>query len=379
MSDLSKHLTKILTKEEHKMDGIYFTPPKDVKYIVTQIIKYNKDIKYILEPSCGSCEFIEYLDNTMNNVIIDGYESNKTIYTHIKKLKFKNKVTLYNQDFFNNRKKQKYDLIIGNPPYYEVTHKNNLFDSKKNNIYLLFILKCLSLLKEDGILAFVLPNSFLNNRYANKFREYLMKYEIHKIHLFENSKYLNTSQDTCLFILQNKPSISNKFSIKINDDIYFNSSKNIKLLNRLIRNSTTLKKLNIKVNVGTILWNENKALLTNDKKYTRLIYNTDIKNTTILDNSDTTKKRYIKLTGNMDKVLVVNRGHGTSKYKFNYALVKPTKPILFENHVLVLKGKNLNKIKKSFDNEKTLLFIKTFFSNNAINVYEMKNILPIYV
>ena len=34
MSTLSKQLTNILTKEEHKSDGIYFTPPDDVEYIV---------------------------------------------------------------------------------------------------------------------------------------------------------------------------------------------------------------------------------------------------------------------------------------------------------------------------------------------------------
>ena len=32
-----------------------------------KIINIDKEIKRILEPSCGSCEFINYIDNIFNN------------------------------------------------------------------------------------------------------------------------------------------------------------------------------------------------------------------------------------------------------------------------------------------------------------------------
>ena len=40
----------------------------------------NMDIKTILEPSCGSCEFINYLDTKVKDTTIHCIEFNKKIY-----------------------------------------------------------------------------------------------------------------------------------------------------------------------------------------------------------------------------------------------------------------------------------------------------------
>ena len=409
MSTLSKQLTNILTKEEHKSDGIYFTPPDDVKYIVEKVFKFKKDITDILEPSCGSCEFIRYIDKEYKQVNVDGYEINKTIFKHIKDLQFRNKVSLHNKDFLKSSIKKKYDLIIGNPPYYETktgVELSKYFNTQKINIYLLFIVKSLKLLKRNGILAFVLPNNFLNNKYCNEFRKCIKEnYKVKLIHLFDQSQYLNTSQTTSLIILENvKPRERyvepreryvkswDKYSIQISDALFYNTSANIKILN-LNKSDINLDQLGFSVKVGNVLWNEHKDKLSSKqgKDYIRLIYNTDIVNGKIISPNDhASKKAYIKIDKEPQKgpVLVVNRGHGTGKYKFEYAIYDSLTPVLFENHVLIITPpynkkkeimkKHLEMIKKSFDDERTSLFINTIFTNNAINVYEMKYIVPIY-
>ena len=61
-SDLSLKLTKkILLTNEKKNNGIYFTPLDIIKLTMTNI--NNNEIKKILEPSCGNCEFINYIDS----------------------------------------------------------------------------------------------------------------------------------------------------------------------------------------------------------------------------------------------------------------------------------------------------------------------------
>jgi type I restriction-modification system DNA methylase subunit len=393
MSNLSKQLTNVLSKETQKKGGIYFTPLEDVKVIVKEVMKHKPTIKTVLEPSCGSCEFIRYIDEIKStNLQIDGYETNKTIFKEIKQLKFNNKVNLYNKDFICSKTKQ-YDLIIGNPPYFEITYEqqNTFFNTSKINIYLLFIMKSLEHLNKDGILAFVLPSSFLNNRYSNDFRKHItQKYKLLWVHTFKTSRYLNTSQDTCAIIIQNTNSpYKGDFSLQISDTLIFNTKRNIVQLNKILRNSKSLGELGYIVNVGNVLWNENKDILTNITTKTRLIYNTDIINNEIRmnKNKNKSKKHYIDKEGSLEPVIAVNRGYGTSKYTFQYALFIPKNPYLLENHVLAIKKKGkivvnveseLNKIIESFKDERTLQFIEMVFTNNAINVHEMEHMMPIY-
>ena len=142
--------------------------------------------------------------------------------------------------------------------------------------------------------------------------------------------------------------------------------------------------------VGNVLWNENKHILTDDSSFTRLIYNTDIveNRISISSHKNKEKKNYIKKKGFMTDTIVVNRGHGTSKYRFNYALITDVnKPYLLENHVLSItpRVKNrdthtmLKKIMRSFGDSRTKEFVRIVFTNNAINVYELGHMMPVFL
>ena len=165
-SELSIKLTNKINKIEKKNNGIYFTPPKTINTNIKALEPYMKNIKEILEPSCGSCEYILELNRQYVDKNIKGIEYNKTIYNSIKPLENKN-IKLYNIDFLTYESNNKYDLVIGNPPYYVMKKKNidkiyyNYFDGRPN-IFILFIIKSLKLLASDGILSFVLPKNFLN-------------------------------------------------------------------------------------------------------------------------------------------------------------------------------------------------------------------------
>ena len=135
-----------MTKDEKSNGGIFFTPKTIIKQDIDYIFSIKSDIKTILEPSCGSCEFINYLDRILNDCEIDCIELNDKIYDNIEDLKFKNKVKLCNGDFLNYPIIKTYDLICGNPPYF-VYAKENIpeeylkYISGRPNIYLVFILQ----------------------------------------------------------------------------------------------------------------------------------------------------------------------------------------------------------------------------------------------
>ena len=451
-SELSKELSKEISKVDKKRDGIYFTPNSYIKQLF-RIIKNHlpsKERLLILEPSCGSCDMISIL----NQIDIDkkfnikGIELNKTIFNKIKNLIFKNSsVELINGDFLRHNydivndeddcdneeyddsdideiEKGKYDLIVGNPPFFVI--KNDLFNKKyksiksykkyfsgRPNIFILFLIKSLNLLNVGGVLGMILPKNFVNCLYYDKVRNYINRnFKIIDLVHCEGSKFIDTQQDIILLVLKRVEDTSSfinnnqKFILSncSNSFTIFNTLENIVKLNELYSNSKTMSDLNLNINVGSVVWNQCKTILSDDKNHTRLIYNSDIKENKLCQSkfSNSSKKNFIKQKGTTDIILVLNRGYGNGAYKFNYCLIDDMKPYLIENHLVcinsVIMNKRIkvskderekrllvrnikgiyNKIITSLQNEKTKQFISLYFGNNAINTTELLNILPIY-
>jgi len=399
-SDLSKKLTKKIDINEKKKNGIYFTPATIIKKNIDALNSYFSKIKTVLEPSCGSCEFLNYIDAYASNIEMTGVENNEIIYDEVKKIKFKNSAQIINTDFLEWTPQVKYDLIIGNPPYF-VMKKDDVsaeyydyFDGRPN-IFTIFIVKSLQMLNPDGILSFILPKSFTNCLYYDKLRKYIAdKYTILELIDCSDDSFIETKQETILFIVQNNQKSvkeNTKYIIHIGEYTILNTPDNIVKMRELYKDSTTLNKLNFNVSVGNVVWNQCKAILTNDTKKTRLIYSSDIvdSNLVVKEYTNKDKKNYIDKPGSTDVVLVINRGYGVGNYHFNYCIIDVDYPYLVENHLICVKyGEQktkpellelYNKVIQSLNNEKTNEFINLYFGNNAMNTTELNYILPIYL
>jgi len=402
-SSLTIEVTKKLTKTEKKTFGIYITPNSIIKNLhksITDHLGGNlSSIKNILEPSCGTCEIVKFCDSHYNNVEIDAVEFNDKIYDAIKDLTFKNKVAIVKRDFIKFKPDKLYDLIIGNPPYF-VCKKSDVPSEYEDlihgrpNIFGLFILHSLSLLKPGGLLALVIPKSFLNSLYYSKIRNYIKETcSIVKIDDYsELNDFIDTEQATFGLILKKNTTSSVvgecSYSMLFNGNYIF--TDNSAELKELFENSTTLEKMGLKVRTGQIVWNEHKEELTDDEEDTILIYNSNISNDNKFEAKEfknDEKKQYINKDGRIDPVLVVNRGNGNSAYKLNYAIIEKG-PFLIENHLneiyspKKMERKQLieiyNKIMKSFKNPKTKKFIEIFLGNNGLSKTELETIFPIY-
>ena len=395
-SDLSISLTKKIKKDEKKNGGIYFTPRITVIKTIELLKPYMKCVKNVLEPSCGSCEYVCELSKQYNNVNIVGIELNKTIFESIKSLE-SNSITIINEDFILYDSELKYDLIIGNPPFFVMKKKDvkksyyDYFEGRPN-IFILFIIKSFSMLNENGILSFILPKNFLNCLYYDKTRKHIgSNYEI--LNIVEcNDNYIETQQETILLIVQNKKPTQTNHIMNIGGYTIFGTVETIEKIKSYYIDSKRLCDLDFSVSVGNVVWNQCKKQLTSDTTKTLLIYSSDIKDGTldIQSYKNKYKKNYIDKQGNTEPLLIINRGYGVGKYTFTYCLINENDSIeyLIENHLICIRHKNkiekeslikmYKKIIKSFENKKTGEFIKLYFGNNAINTTELCNIVPFY-
>jgi type I restriction-modification system DNA methylase subunit len=400
-SELSYSLTKQINKEEKQNNGIYFTPPKTINKSLKLLGPYIDKIKTVLEPACGSCEYINHLDKQYQGLDITGIEFNETIYKAIKKFE-KSNIKLCNENYLTfdgNKSKMPstYDLIIGNPPYFvmkknEVNKSYHEYFDGRPNIFIMFIIKSLKMLNPGGILMFILPKNFLNCLYYDKTRRHI--YQHFKIlNIIEcMDSYIETKQETIILMLENNENVehNNQYTLNINNYTIFGMPDKMKKLKRLYDNSETLSTLKFKVNVGNVVWNQCKDILTDDETKTRLVYSSDIEKNTLIKKKfeNKEKKNHINKEGIREPIIIMNRGYGVGNYKFEYCLIDGNMEYLIENHLICVRyteqmDKNellllYKKIIKSLTNEKTQQFIDLYFGNNAINTTELCEIMPMY-
>ena len=388
-SRLTIEITDKLSKQEKKDNGIFITPRTIIEKLFTEIKKHVSNPQRILEPSAGTCEIANYAYSTFPNAIIDAVELNETIYNDV----FKTVAYKYiHADFTKWLPSYTYDLIVGNPPYVvcgkgDVPEKYHGFVVGRPNLFCTFMLHSISMLSPGGILAFVIPTSFLNAAYYAKIRNYMKEVGtiLNIVDFTRDKKFIETQQATIGLIFR-KESVSTlmecKFSVKFGDNYIF--TENSDTIKAVLSGSTTLAQMGISVKTGTVVWNQHKGALTDDKTKTLLIYNTNVAKTNVVVEQNFTndeKKQYILMDGAKEPIIVVNRGNGNSAYKLSYAYVDGTRPYLVENHLNMIMCKteeNARRILASFANKKTEEFVSLFLGNNGLSKTELETIFPIY-
>ena len=175
----------------NKLHGIYYTP-SDMAESMLKIF-LHKNYRRVLEPSCGNGIFIEKALKILGDSIkLDAVEIEEKETSFLnKKYKDYENIKIINDDFFKfylKSKKEKYDLIIGNPPYIRYQYltaeqreelsnillEHGMKSNKLINAWVAFTIACASMVSEGGTLAFVVPAELLQVVYAKDLRKFLM-------------------------------------------------------------------------------------------------------------------------------------------------------------------------------------------------------------
>lgn len=379
--------------KKRKKLGQYFTPKSIRELLLSKLPK--KDNADILDPACGSGEFLLSCKKYFKNPILYGFDIDKKLINISSKL-VKN-ASIKNFDFLNiDINKKKYDYIIGNPPYFELKLneeiKKKYFDIIKGrvNIFSLFIKTGLDLLKDGGYLAYVVPPSMNNGAYFSKLREYIIKNSsLEYLHIIDGADNFHfASQKVMLIILKKTNSKkSSKYIFKKNGITIFTEDKNF--LNKSYKNTISLKDIGYTVKTGNIIWNEHKEKLTNDKNNsTLLIWASNINNGKIIIGYTKGKPQYIKNISNdliiKSRVVVVNRITGSSKDINIKAAIVNEKEFVCENHVNVIymsqnanQNYSLEDILKALQDKTNIKVMRLISGNTQISKTELERLLPI--
>lgn len=379
--------------KKRKKLGQYFTPKSIRELLLSKLPK--KDNADILDPACGSGEFLLSCKKYFKNPILYGFDIDKKLINIASKL-VKN-ASIKNFDFLNiDINKKKYDYIIGNPPYFELKLneeiKKKYFDIIKGrvNIFSLFIKTGLDLLKDGGYLAYVVPPSMNNGAYFSKLREYIIKNSsLEYLHIIDGADNFHLANQKVMLIILKKTNSkkSSKYIFKKNGITIFTEDK--KFLNKAYKNTVSLKDIGYTVKTGNIIWNEHKEKLTNDKNNsTLLIWASNINNGKIIIGYTKGKPQYIKNISNdliiKSRVVVVNRITGSSKEINIKAAIVNEKEFVCENHVNVIymsKNANCNysleDILKALQDKTNIKVMRLISGNTQISKTELERLLPI--
>ena len=169
---------KVDIKSKHDK-GQYFTSNIILKNAVYDLIKNNP--KKILEPSMGRGDLVQHVKVQNEHIAFDLYEIDENI-NFLESINIKD---INIGDFLTYDINDKYDTIIGNPPYVK---------TKKGNLYIDFIEKCFNLLNENGELIFIVPSDFIKLTSSGKIINKMMEsgtfthiIKPHNENLFENA------------------------------------------------------------------------------------------------------------------------------------------------------------------------------------------------
>ena len=379
--------------KKRKKLGQYFTPKSIRELLLSKLPK--KDNADILDPACGSGEFLLSCKKYFKNPILYGFDIDKKLINIASKL-VKN-ASIKNFDFLNiDINKNKYDYIIGNPPYFELKLNEEInkkyFDIIKGrvNIFSLFIKTGLDLLKDGGYLAYVVPPSMNNGAYFSKLREYIIKNSsLEYLHIIDGADNFHLANQKVMLIILKKTNSkkSSKYIFKKKGITIFTEDK--KFLNNAYKNTVSLKDIGYTVKTGSIIWNEHKEKLTNDKNNsTLLIWASNINNGKIIIGYTKGKPQYIKNISNdliiKSRVVVVNRITGSSKDINIKAAIVNEKEFVCENHVNVIyMSKNANQnysledIFKALQDKTNIKVMRLISGNTQISKTELERLLPI--
>ncbi len=380
--------------QHRKTHGQYFTP-KSIREELLRRLPQKHNPK-ILDPGCGTGEFLLTAKDYFKNAKIVGWDIDEELAEISRKLVPDAKIERTNA-LLTRSDYEEYDFVIGNPPYFEFVPDS---DAKRRyaevisgrvNIYSLFIYQSIKLLKRGGYLAFVVSPSMNNGAYFANLRRFIVNNcNIEYLSVLESPDLFHGAlQSVMLLILKKGPNKGN-YIFKKNGILIF--SKHADHLNKAFQGKPTLRDLGYTVKTGRLVWNDHKDLLTFEAAgNTPLIWSYNVTSNG-LKLGGIQRPQYVRIKDAYDigPAIVVNRVVGKPcSGIIKAALVPAGMKFIGENHVNVIfppkqasllkprRSIGLEEILKQLNSTEKLRVVQSITGNTQISKTELENLFPI--
>ena len=224
-----------MNAEIKKQNGVVFTPEWIVNFMVDEILisqKITGDEK-ILDAGCGegvfaaiaAKKFSKISGKKIEKVIEDNIYFADISEEYVEKTKqnlqklSENKITKFNaitDDFCFHTFKEKFDFIIGNPPYVRIQNLNDKREQLQKyyatassgsiDLYFCFFEQAIRLLNEGGKIAFITPNSHFYSAAGKNLRNLMLPYLTKIINFDHFQAFKDATTYTAITFLQKEKS-----------------------------------------------------------------------------------------------------------------------------------------------------------------------------
>lgn len=388
-------------KSERSPLGQFLTPRQLREKLISQI-PFAPGMR-VLDPGCGTGEFLKSCAEVCPELQLFGWDVDEKVLEVAKILA--PTATLLHRSALDAGETEKFDVVIGNPPYFEMRGlseeiKDDYSEviSGRPNIFALFFKAGWAALKNNGYLAYVVPPSMNNGAYFDKLRHFIItNFSIEYLELYENPFLFEDAQTAVQLMVLKKGSTSNNFWVDLGDLSGSTKRRRIFVANaesfvQEYEGRTTVGKLGYTAITGSIVWNNVKERLTmeSDDQSIPLIWAHNItgKDEVELRFDNPRKPQFVRgFKGQLGPAIVVNRitgsvGSGTLRC----ALVPEGMRFVAENHVNVIVKKEgepqevpfevlLEALRGSGVNDR----VRKLTGNTQISATELTNWIPLDV
>lgn len=422
LTEISNQWLESSDLKTRKSLGQYMTPKFIQEILLDELFKLGvPDSAKVLDPGVGTGEFLRSFVERNKTAELHGWDKNKEILSWTKKQldSVQKTAALTNlsslEETRKNVNKNKFDVVIGNPPYFQFTPDSETKEyfsqviSGRTNIFALFFQVGIEVLKPGGFLAYVVPPSMNTGSYFQALRGYIFKNSsLEFLHIVRGSENSSAATDSFadantaaqIIILKkkkepdeetNKEFIFEKETGKTKRIIFTEHKKD---LIRLYEGKKSLKELGFHPETGSIVWNQHKDSLTDNRSETLLIWSDNIKDSLDLKvkRKNPQKKQYINLKSGISPLkgpaIVVNRVVGSvGKGSLRAVFIEANQEFVAENHVNVIREtkpgshtrEEWHKLLSQLISSETGESVQKLTGNSQISSTELNYLIPLYL
>lgn len=362
----SLKIQKELGMSHRSKNGVFFTP-KSLRELLLRHVDIQPET--ILEPSCGSGEFIVDCEKMFPNAAITGIEINEKLVSIAKENASKSNI--HTMDFMHYEG-GKFDLVIGNPPFVQIKSVNKKATKGRSNLYLEILYKCLMQhLKEHGILAMVLPSTIMNGEFSKNVREIILSKQIVHFEVFRDHNFKDTKAGVCIIVIRNVPSSNIEYNF---EGFITSDAHELRLLSS---DCKRLKDFDVTIKYG-MMTKPLKDSFSRDPTHVPFVLKHDLRMNEICfdENRLFINKEMKTHSGKCVLILRSNDVVMGSEYELKFSMFE-SNSFLFDLCLIGIFGDDIDKIYDSLCDPRTKTYLKKICGSGRLTKQLLLN-LPIF-